>query len=108
MKTAITTSNQAFVDAVRRIRSACWGIIERGVTGPGIHNVRFLIKTVLMKAVGITHFLASPTMDHSRGYTDELRLNIHHAFGSPDDWGRDTPLGQALADLYQASTLARS
>ncbi len=95
-------TNAAFVDAVRRIEAACTALIEQDSTSLQLLDVRSLIAITLMRAVGITHFLAAPTMDHPREITDALRLKIHKAFGSPEDWGRETSLGRALADLYVA------
>ncbi len=94
-------TNAAFVDAVRRIEAACGKLIERD---SAYVDARSLIVTVLMRSVGIVDFLAASTMDHPREMTDLLRSKIHKAFGVPGDWGRETPLGRALSDLYQCRT----
>jgi hypothetical protein len=33
---------------------------------------------------------------------------VHDAFGAPGDWGYQTPIGQALYQLYSSSTLGRA
>ena len=95
-------TNEAFVDAVRRIQSACEEIAGLYSVGGFPLDDRCLIVKVLMRSVGITLFLAGPVMDYSQAYTDALRFKIHEAFGAPGDWGYESPLGSALADLYQA------
>ncbi len=85
----------AFVDAVQRIESVCMEMIDREGAN------RFIMVT-LMRAVGITDFLAATASDYPREMTDELGNRIHKAFGSPRDWGEEGHLGIALKDLYLA------
>lgn len=95
-------TNEVFVDAVRRIESACKAFVELDSTGPPLLGASYLVVGALMRSLGIPHFLAASAMDHPREMTDALRLKIHKAFGAPGTWGSGTPLGCALADLYQA------
>jgi hypothetical protein len=70
----------------------------------------------LRKVADTTHNIAYE--DANEGYTQELKeaselirvlgrllagKSVHEAFGAPGDWGYDTPIGDALLDVYRAN-----
>ena len=99
-------TNAAFVGAVRRIEPACNAFLDEEAGLRHVQGRRYLVVSTLMRSVGIEEFLASRTMDHPRTHTDLLRYRIYQVFGDSSDWGKATPLGRALSDLYLAQDQA--
>lgn len=74
------------------------------------------LEHVLRKVAETTHHIAYE--DANEGYTQDLRnaselirvlgrilagKSVHEAFGAPGDWGYDTPIGDALLDVYRTN-----
>lgn len=74
------------------------------------------LEKVLRKVAETTHHIGYE--DANEGYTQDLRnaaelirvlarllagKSVHEAFGAPGDWGYDTPIGDALLEVYRAN-----
>lgn len=99
---------ERFVNAVRQIDGHCATLLDRESEDNDLKDARCLIGSVLMRAVGISRFLAETLQEGPQVGLRALRIKIYDAFGSPGDWGYESSLRRALSALYAIPLTAYS